>query len=144
MKKLLKASMAGIFVSSLIFVITQIVFCITNHGAMVVETDMLVGCLIIGVGFGAPTVIYDAKSLSRCVKALIHMGFGCTIMILVSVVCYLPSSGDVELAVVNEGAIILAELAVAYLVWLGFRLFYRMEARSINKNIRQIQSKREE
>ncbi len=140
MKKMCKAVLTGMCVSSLIFVLTQLIFCMADGGAMLVETDMLVGCLIIGVGFGLPTVIYDSERLPGWAKALIHMGFGCTVLTVVSLMCYMPSFDGVSAAVVNGGWIILAELAVAFLVWLGFQLFYKMEAKSINKKIKQMQS----
>ena len=42
-------------------------------------TKMVVGCIIIGIGFGAPTVINKNENLPMPVRVIIHMGIGCAV-----------------------------------------------------------------
>ncbi len=137
MKGILKAAYTGLSVGSLIFVLTCLSFCAANGGRMLLEWKMLAGSLAIGLGFGLPTVIYGSRRLPGWAKSLIHMTVGTAVLIAVSLICYLPDSGDVTTAVVNKGWVVLAELVVACLVWLGFTLYYKSEAKKLNRKLRE-------
>ena len=45
---------------------------------------MVIGCIIVGLGFGLPTMIYHKDNLPMPFKIIIHMGTGCIIYTIVA------------------------------------------------------------
>lgn len=96
---------------------------------------MVLGCLVVGIGFGVPSIIYEKEYIPRPFQMVIHMGIGCVVYTIVAfAVGWIP----VELGVAKCILILAAQIAVAFIVWLFFLGYYRSEARKINEKIRKL------
>lgn len=42
-------------------------------------TKMSIGCLVVGLGSGMPSIIYEKENLPMPVKVIVHMGIGCAV-----------------------------------------------------------------
>ncbi len=139
LKDLLKSTMISIGMSLTIFSLVCIVFDIGFGGNFSLEdyrmTKMIIGCVVIGLGFGVPTIVYKNDSLPMPVRVLIHMGIGCVIYTLVAyAVGWIGGSASI-----GQGIVIAAiQLVVAFIIWFCFMRFYRSEAKKMNDKIQQM------
>ena len=138
-KDLLKSIVISIGMALTIFSLVCVVFDIGYGGNFSLEgykmTKMVIGCIIVGLGFGVPTVVYRNDSLPMPVRVLIHMGIGCVVYTIVGfAVGWIGGS-----ATLGQGIAIAAiQLAVAFVIWFCFMRFYRKEAREMNDKIQQM------
>ena len=138
-KDLLKSIVISIGMALTIFSFVCVVFDIGYGGNFSLEgykmTKMVIGCIIVGLGFGVPTVVYRNDSLPMPVRVLIHMGIGCVVYTIVGfAVGWIGGS-----ATLGQGIAIAAiQLAVAFVIWFCFMRFYRKEAREMNDKIQQM------
>lgn len=135
-KDLLKSVFISIGMAMAIFCLVGIVFDIGYHGNFSLEhyrfTKMVVGCVIIGLGFGVPTIVYRKDSLPMPVRVLIHMGIGCVVYTIVA--CAVGWIGGS--ATIGQGILIAAiQLGVAFVIWFLFMRYYRNEAKKMNDKI---------
>ena len=91
-----------------------------------------IGCLIVGMGFTIPSLIYEKKNLSIKIQTLIHMSCGFLI--------YLPVAYYLGWLPVSLGwQVILFTLAcaiiTAFAIWYGYYLYYKWEAKRINQKL---------
>lgn len=138
-KDLLKSVVISIGLSLAIFCVIGIVFDIGNQGTFSLEgyqfTKMVMGCLIVGLGFGVPSVVYSNDKMPMPIKVLIHMGIGCVIYTAVaSAVGWIDISASLAKVILMLGI----QLAVAFLIWLGFMIYYRKEANILNRRIQEL------
>ena len=139
MKDLLKSIVISIGMAMTIFCLAGIVFDIGYKGSFSLEdyrfTKMVVGCVLIGLGFGVPTIVYGKESLPMPIKVLIHMGTGCVIYTVVAyAVGWMGNTTNIR-----QGVIIAAiQLAVAFVIWFCFSRYYRREAKKMNEKIREM------
>ena len=139
MKDLIKSSVISIGIAMAIFCIIGIVFDIGNSGKFSLEgyqfTKMVVGCVLVGLGFGVPSVIYNKENLPMPIKVIVHMVIGCSVY---TIVAY--SVGWIGASVsVQHGIIIVAiQLSVAFLIWCFFMKYYRKEAKILNDRIQEL------
>ena len=125
LKDLLKSTVISIGMSLTIFSLVCIVFDIGFGGNFSLEdyrmTKMIIGCVVIGLGFGVPTIV--------------HMGIGCVIYTLVAyAVGWIGGSASI-----GQGIVIAAiQLAAAFIIWFCFMRFYRSEAKKMNDKIQQM------
>ena len=138
-KDLLKSIVISIGMALTIFSLVCVVFDIGYGGNFSLENyqmpKMVIGCIIVGLGFGVPTVVYRNDSLPMPVRVLIHMGIGCVVYTIVGfAVGWIGGS-----ATLGQGIAIAAiQLAVAFVIWFCFMRFYRKEAREMNDKIQQM------
>ena len=135
-KEIIKSSIVSIGIAMAIFCIVGIIFDIRSGGAFSMEgfgfTKMVLGCLAIGLGFGVPSVVYNNDNLARPVQMVIHMGIGCAVYTATAwYVGWLGDRSDPGQCLILLGA----QLALAFLIWLGFIFFYRNEAKKIYEKI---------
>ena len=136
MKDLLKSVVISIGMAMTIFCVTGVVFDFLYGGYFSLEnyrfTKMVAGCLLAGLGFGVPTIVYRKDSIPMPIKVIIHMGTGC---IIYNVVAF--SVGWIGAAPsVRRGIIAAAiQFGIAFLIWFLFMRFYRREARLMNERI---------
>lgn len=136
MHDLLKSTLVGIGVAMSIFCLVGIVFDVSHNGNFNIEnyyfTKMVVGCIIIGLGFGLPTVVYQRDNLPMPIRVLIHMGIGCVVY---TIVAY--ALGWIGGAVgIRQGVFIaIIQIAVAFLIWFLFMRHYSTEAKKMNERI---------
>lgn len=138
-KEFLKSSVISIGMSLTIFCIICVGFDIGFHGNFSLVgyqmTKMIVGCVLVGLGFGLPTIVYQNDSIPMPVRVIIHMGIGCAIYTTVAFA--VGWIGGV--ASIGQGLIIGAiMLGIAFLIWYFFMRFYRAEARKMNERIQEM------
>lgn len=136
MKDLLKSTCISIGMALTIFCLVGVVFDIGFGGNFNLDgyrfTRMVVGCVLVGLGFGVPTIVYRKDHLPMPVRVLIHMGIGCIIYTIVAyAVGWIGGS-----ATILQGILIAAiQMAVAFVIWFLFMRHYRAEAKKMNDKI---------
>lgn len=136
MKDLVKSTVISIGMAMAIFCLVGIIFDVRFGGNFSLDnyqfTKMVVGCVLIGLGFGVPTIVYNKDSLPMPIKVIIHMGIGCVVYTVVAyAVGWIGGS-----ATIGQGLIIAAiQLAVAFIIWFFFMRYYRNEAKKMNDKI---------
>ena len=98
-------------------------------------TKMVVGCVVVGWGFGIPAVVYRKENMPMPIRVVIHMGSGCVIYTLVACAVGWISP---ETGVWQKIGMMAAQLAAAFLIWLFFLLHYRREAKEMNERIQEM------
>ncbi len=135
-KDILKSTVISIGMALAIFSLVGIVFDVGYGGNFSLDhyrfTKMIIGCIILGIGFGVPTVVYSSERLPMPIKVLIHMGIGLTVYTIVAyAVGWIGGSASL-----GQGLVIAAiQIAVAFVIWFGFMRHYRAEARKMNEVI---------
>ena len=135
-KDLLKSTVISIGMALTIFCLVGVFFDIYYGGNFSLEnygyTKMVLGSIIVGLGFGVPTVVYNKDSLPMPVKVIIHMGIGCAVYTAVAfAVGWFGAS-----TTVGQGIVIAAiQLLVAFVIWFCFMRYYRKEAKKMNEKI---------
>ena len=138
-KDLLKSIVISIGMALSIFSFVCVIFDIGYGGNFSLEnyrlTKMVIGCIIVGLGFGVPSLVYRNESLPMPVRVLVHMGIGCVVYTIVGfAVGWIGGS-----ATLGQGiAIAAVQLLVAFIIWFCFMRFYRSEARKMNDRIQQM------
>ena len=138
-KDLVRSTVISIGMALAIFCIVGMIFDITNGGNFSLSdhrfTKMVIGSALVGIGFGVPTIVYNSEKLPMPVKVLIHMGTGCVIYTLVAfAVGWFGGS-----ATIGQGLAIAAiQLAVAFVIWFCFMMYYRREAKQMNEKIQAL------
>lgn len=138
-KDLTKSTVISIGMAMAIFCCVGIVFDIIYKGTFHLEnyqfTKMVIGCIIVGLGFGIPSIIYNKDSLPMPIRVLIHMGVG---LIVYTIVAY--SVGWLgNISNIGQGILIVAlQLSIALIIWLLFMTHYRKEAKELNDKIQNM------
>ena len=135
-KDLLKSTVISIGMALTIFCLVGIFFDIYYGGNFSLSdygyTKMALGSIIVGLGFGVPTVVYNKESLPTPVKVIIHMGIGCAIYTAVAFAVGWFGASTTPV----QGIIIAAiQLLVAFVIWFCFMRYYRKEAKKMNEKI---------
>ena len=135
-KDLLKSIVISIGMAMAIFCLVGIVFDIGNNGNFSMDdyqfTKMVVGCVLIGLGFGVPTIIYKKDNLPMPIRVIIHMGIGC---IIYTIVAYSVGWIGGSATIVQRIIIAAIQFAVAFIIWFLFMRYYRAEAKKMNDKI---------
>ena len=138
-KDLVKSTVISIGVAMAIFCFVGVVFDVIYKGTFHLEnyqfTKMIIGCMIVGLGFGMPTIIYHKDSLPIPIRALIHMGVG---SIVYTIVAYSVGwLGDIS--GIGQGILVVAlQLGIALIIWFLFMTHYRKEAKKLNDKIQNM------
>lgn len=142
MKKIIGYTLFGILIGCAIFAIVGIVFDVKNQGNFSLMnwsyTKMVVGAMLVGIGFSIPSLVYESKKLHYAVKVLIHMGIGCTVFILVAfIVGWIPIEAGWKVCAL----IISGDLLFAFAIRFICSCYFTREAKQMNE---KIQMKRDE
>ena len=134
-KDLVRSTVISICISMLIFCFVGVVYDISDGGSFALTnygfTKMIIGCIIVGLGFGIPTIVYQKEALPTPVKVIIHMGIGCVIY---TIVAY--SVGWFQGATITQGLLIAGiQFLIAFIIWFCFMCYYRKEAKKMNDKI---------
>ena len=138
-KDILKSTVISRGMAMAIFCFVGIVFDIGYKGNFSLDnyrfTKMVVGCVLIGLGFGVPSIVYKKDNLPMPIRVIIHMGIGCVVYTVVAyAVGWIGSSASI-----GQGIIIAAiQLFVAFIIWFLFMRYYRNEAKKINDKIQEM------
>lgn len=143
MKDLIISTAISIGIAIIILCLAGIIFDIRCGGIFILDnygfTKAIVGCVIIGFGFGAPSVVYRKESLPMPVRAIIHLGAGCIIYTLVAyAVGWIGNSASM-----GQGLVIAAiQLSAVFIIWLLFMCHYRKEAKMMDKMVKTMKQQR--
>jgi hypothetical protein len=138
-KEVLKSTVISISMALTIFCLIGMAFDIAFGGNFSLTdygyTKMALGSILVGLGFGIPTIVYHKESIPTPVKVIIHMGIGCAIYTAVAfAVGWFGASTNLV-----QGIIIAAiQLAVAFVIWFCFMRYYSREARKMNDKIQSM------
>ena len=138
-RDLLKSTVISIGMALTIFCFVGIVFDIGYKGNFSLDnyrfTKMVVGCILVGLGFGVPAIVYRKDNLPMPIRVLIHMGIGCVVY---TVVAYAVGWFG-GAATIGQGILIAAiQLAIAFVIWFVFMRHYRAEAKKMNDKIQSM------
>lgn len=135
-KDLVKSTAISIGMAMTIFCLVGVVFDVCYKGNFSLDdyrfTKMVAGCVLVGLGFGVPTIVYRKDNLPMPIRVIIHMGTGCVVYTIIAyAVGWIGGS-----ATIGQGILIAAiQLAVAFLIWFLFMKHYRAEAKRMNDRI---------
>ena len=137
-RDLLRSTAISIGMAMTIFCLAGIVFDIGSKGNFSLDhyrfTKMVAGCVLTGLGFGVPAIVYRKESLPLPVRVIIHMGTGCVVYTVTAyAVGWIGGA-----ATIGQGIMIaLVQLAVAFVIWFLFLRYYRAEAKKLNDKIQE-------
>ena len=134
-----KSSAVSIGMSLTIFCLTGMIADIIGGGNFTLDhyrfTKMVIGSIIVGLGFGIPTFIYRKDSLPMPIRVIIHMGTGCIVYTIVAfAVGWMGGAGSIGKAIVAAAV----QMSVAFLIWYLFMRHYRKEAMKMNQRIQEM------
>ena len=138
-KDIAMSTVISIGVSLSIFCLTGMIADIIGEGNISLDhyrfTKMVIGSMIVGMGFGVPSFIYRIDSLPMPVRVIIHMGTGCIIYTIVAyAVGWMGGSGSI-----GKGLVVAAvQIALAFIIWYLFMRYYRREAKRMNDRIQEM------
>ena len=138
-KDLLRSTVISIGMAMAIFCFVGVIFDLGNKGNFSLGgyrfTKMVIGCFLIGLGFGIPSIVYRKDNLPMPFRVIIHMGTGC---IVYTIVAY--SVGWIGgAATIGQGILIAGiQLTVAFVIWFLFMRYYQAEAKKMNEKINSI------
>lgn len=136
--KILKKILSGIAWGSTFFVISGIIAAL-NSDAFFIETNsqfitQAIASIICGISFCVPTIVYDNEKIPMPLKVLIHMGTGLTVYLLIALwIGWIPIKHGVLPMIIT----VLGMIILSFVIWGGFYFYYRMEAKNINKKIKE-------
>ena len=135
-KEVLKSTVISIGIAMTIFCLTGVIFDIQNKGIFSMDqyrfTKIVIGCILVGLGFGIPSIVYGKDSLPMPIRVVIHMGIGCMVYTVVAyAVGWMGGAASI-----GKGIMIAAiQFAPAFLIWYLFMRYYRAEAKRMNDRI---------
>ena len=138
-RDLLRSTAISIGMAMTIFCLAGIVFDIGSKGNFSLDhyrfTKMVAGCVLTGLGFGVPAIVYRKESLPMPVRVIIHMGTGCVVYTVTAyAVGWIGGA-----ATIGQGIMIaLVQLAVAFVIWFLVLRYYRAEAKKMNDKIQEM------
>ncbi|HHW94855.1 MAG TPA: DUF3021 domain-containing protein [Mogibacterium sp.] len=138
---LLLSTVISIGIAAAIFCLFGVIFDLAYKGNFKMEnyayTKMVIGTLVIGLGFGLPTLVYDNDKMSVRAQSLIHMGIGCIVMTITAfAVGWIPT----EYGILTATGIVLAEIVVALIIWMFFYSHNKKIAKQMNERINELNS----
>lgn len=141
--KLVKYLFFGISWGCLFFVLTCLI------GNMVGGEDYLLavvgdfnrqalGAMAVGIGYGTTAMVYDSEKLPFGLQVFIHFAVGTGIYFPVAFsLGWIPTGSPVNIILM-----VLLSAAVFFIIWSGFYLYYRGEARRMNEKLRELEQKK--
>ena len=135
-RDLLKSVLISIGTAMAIFCLVGIVFDVHYGGNFSLDgyrfTKMVVGCILVGLGFGVPSVIYKKESIPMPLRVIIHLGIGWIVYLIVAyAVGWMGATASIGQTIL----IICIQSAVFLLIWFLFFRHYKKEADEINKKL---------
>ncbi len=105
-----------------------------------VYTKMFIGAVIVGIGFSAPGFVYENENMPYIMRALIHMGVGCTIFVITGLtVGWIPRGNNPWIGV----GVVLIGILTALFLWFCFCWYYKQEAQKINEKIKKVNEEKD-
>lgn len=139
-RSMLQSVKTALAVSSFLFMLSILIVDLNLGGSLATSdyaiTKKVLGSVGIALGFGLPTFVYDRESLSLPMKTLIHMGVGCSMMLLIAYLLgWIPVGGGVLRVLI----VVASMLLTAFVVWwLSYRSRKKL-AEQINRELERKQ-----
>lgn len=93
----------------------------------------LICSAVVGIAFALPTFIYENEKLSQGIKCLIHLGIGfITYFINAFIAGWFPIGLDIKIVI---GSVLII-IALSFVIYFFFWLYYKNEAKKINQKIK--------
>ena len=132
----------SIGIAAMMFILTGVIIDSIFHGNIEMTnyafSKMAIATVVIGLGFGIPAVVYDNEKLSLFTQTIIHMGTGCIVMTVTAyLVGWIPMNHGPLLMI----AILLEEIAVAFVIWFLFYLQQKKLVKQMNQRVKEINNK---
>ena len=126
-------------VAAMMFIIVGVIIDCIFHGDIQMTnyafSKMAIATIVIGLGFGLPAIVYDNEKLSLFTQTIIHMGTGCIIMTVTAfLVGWIPMHRGPLLMI----AILVEEIAVAFVIWFLFYLQQKKLVKQMNQRVKEI------
>lgn len=126
-------------IAAMMFILAGVIIDRIFHGNMQLTnyafSKMAIATVVIGLGFGLPAVVYDNEKLSLFTQTIIHMGTGCIVMTVTAfLVGWIPLNRGPLLMI----AILLEELALAFIIWFLFYLQQKKLVKQMNQRVKEI------
>lgn len=139
-KNLLKYILFGIVWGWMFLVLTYLIFDLLGMTAVTAQLNetfrwQALGSALVGMGFATPSIVYLSDRLRLWQQLLIHISIGMPVYLAVALwLGWMPrqSVGAVV-------AFVLLALVFFFLIWSGFFLYNRREARKMNERLRQME-----
>ena len=98
-------------------------------------TAQVLAAMLVGIGWVLPTIVYQYERFSLAVQTLIHMTVG--------FVVYIPCMLYMGWVPVEQGTgmilfVVLAMAILAVVIWFCFYLYYKNEARKMNRKLQNM------
>ncbi len=135
-KRTIRNTYTSLGISALLFCLMGVAFDFVYKGSFHLENyrfSRFVLCsLVIGLGFGLPARIYENDRLPLVMRSLIHMGTGCTVMLLASMAAgWLPVTLGTGVVI----SMVAEELTIALIIWSCFYLYHKRLVRRMNEKL---------
>ena len=126
-------------IAAMMFILAVVIIDRIFHGNIQMTnyafSKMAIATVVIGLGFGLPAVVYDNEKLSLFTQTIIHMGTGCIVMTVTAfLVGWIPMHHGPLLMI----AILLEELALAFVIWFVFYLQQKKLVKQMNQRVNEI------
>ena len=126
-------------IAAMMFILAGVIIDRIFHGNIQMTnyafSKMAIATVVIGLGFGLPAVVYDNEKLSLFTQTIIHMGTGCIVMTVTAfLVGWIPLNRGPLLMI----AILLEELALAFIIWFLFYLQQKKLVKQMNQRVNEI------
>ena len=137
-KEVMKRAFISIAMSFIIFIVIGIMFDIKDGGNFTLTdygfTKMALACVVTGLGFGVPTLLYNSERRSQTLAAVIHLGIGFTIYFAAaSFVGWIPVERGIKACVITVVSVVL----IGLIIWLCFMKYNRDLAEKMNKALKK-------
>lgn len=135
----LVSSLIGIGLATVLSFVDSLLFLAKGSGSLTMTvaeyTQMLASIVLVGLGFGLPSIVYQNDRLAPAYQVLIHMGTGCLVMTLVSFwIGWIPVKAGFWPAFLT----IAGQITVAFIIWLIFYQHEKKLAQQMNDRIKQL------
>jgi putative lipoprotein len=126
-------------IAAMMFILAGVIIDRFFHGNIQMTnyafSKMAIATVVIGLGFGLPAVVYDNEKLSLFTQTIIHMGTGCIVMTVTAfLVGWIPMHHGPLLMI----AILLEEIALAFVIWFVFYLQQKKLVKQMNQRVNEI------
>ena len=133
-KEIIKRVFISIAMSFIIFIAIGIIFDIKDGGNFTLTdygfTKMTLACVVSGLGFGVPTLLYNSDRISPTIASVLHLGIGFTIYFAAaSSVGWITAERGIKACVIT----VVSVIVIGLIIWVCFMKYNKNLAEKMNK-----------
>lgn len=137
LKEVLQRTFVSIGISFLIFFLIGVFFDLKGGGVFTLTgygfTQMTLACIVCGIAFGIPTLLYESEKISGVLASVVHLGIGFSVyFIAAALVGWLPMNLGPGILI----AVIAGILLLGFLIWFLFLVYHRALAEKMNEALK--------